>query len=172
MRSVLLLSAILFCLVSFASKASDPPFWASSSISGDTLFFIQEGGQQRAAAFLLFVPKSMPELRSATGEVHYAPGTDFVWRPGSRRIELPAGSRIPFKRRADMYPAKDSPNSIPRASDRIGRSLLFGGGHFFHDLQIVASYKTQERWTGAIPRNKRKLLQKTIERCLISVVIR
>ena len=61
-----------------------------------------------------------------------------------------------------MYPAQGSPNSIPQT--REGKSLLYGEGHFLHDLQVVATYETHERWTGFVPGSERKLLPKTAER--------
>ena len=147
--------------IGFGVLLSLVPFWESGSIAGDTLFFILEEGRPRAEASLLFVPSVTPTLHSATGEVEYQAGKDFTWEKGSRAIELTPGSRIPFKTRAEMYPAEKSPNSIGPARGQPGKSLLFSEGHFFHDLQVVAAYETSERWRGFVPKNKAALLPKT-----------
>jgi acyl-CoA thioesterase-1 len=160
-------SGFLLALVSLsclAGTATDLPFWKSSSISGDTLFFIQEEGQPHPAASLLLVPNSAPRLTSATRDVQYELGKDFIWKPGSRRIELPAGSRIPFKMRADMYPNPAADTAFAVSSGHPGKALLFAEGHWYHDLEVVATYEAKERWRGFVPGNKGKLLPKTVAR--------
>ena len=47
-------------------------------MAGDPLFFVQEAGQAQASARLLFVPKALPRLTKATGEVSYEAGQDFT----------------------------------------------------------------------------------------------
>src|SRR5882757_3315363 len=157
----LLSSVSLYCL---AGAKLDLPFWKSDSISGDTLFFIQEVGQARPAASLLLVPKSAPRLTRATRDTQYVLGKDFTWKPGSRMIELPAGSRIQFKTRDEMYPNPDAETSFAVSSGHSGRVLLFAEGHVFHDVQVVAAYETKGHWTGLVPAKKSKLLPKTIAR--------
>jgi acyl-CoA thioesterase I len=150
--------------VCLAGAQIDPPFWESTSITDDTLFFIQREGKPYAEASLLFVPKDTPALISATGDVTYQSGTDFIWEKGSRKIELTPGSRIPFKTIGEMYPSDQSAHAIGPARGKSGKSLLFGEGHFFHDLQLVAAYETSERWPGFVPRQKATLLPKTAAR--------
>jgi lysophospholipase L1-like esterase len=60
-----------------------------------------------------------------------------------------------------MYPIPDAHNSLARSSKHPGRALLFSEGHFFHDLQVVTEYETQERWTGVIPKTAPELLPRT-----------
>jgi hypothetical protein len=156
MRKVLL--GFLLSLVSLycvAGAKVDLPFWKSHSISGDTLFFIQEEGQAHPAASLLLVPKSAPRLTSATRDTQYVLGRDFTWKPGSRRIELPAGSRIPFKTRAEMYPNPTADTSFAASSRHPGKVLLFAEGPVFHDGQVVAAYETEGNWTGFVPAKKK-----------------
>jgi acyl-CoA thioesterase I len=147
-----------------ADAQINPPFWESTSITDDTLFFIQREGKPYAEAFLLFVPKDTPALVSATGDVPYRAGKDFVWEKGSRKVELMPGSRIPFKTIAELYPSDQSPHAIGPARGKPGKGLLFAEGHFFHDLQLVASYETSERWRGFVPKEKTTLLSKTAAR--------
>lgn len=160
---LVMLALILSARVA-AQPTPNPAIWNTGSIAGDTLFFVRENEGERPAASLLLVPTDVPELSSATREIHYELGADFIWHQGSRRIELPAGSRIPFKRRSELYPDASSPNAAQQALDREDKGLLFGEGHFFHDLQVVASYRAQESWFGVTPQSKRSLLPNTEER--------
>jgi acyl-CoA thioesterase I len=144
-----------------SDQGLDLPVWKSRSLNGDPLFFIQEEGQQLASASLLYAPSSMPKLRSATGEVQYQPGRDFIWTPGSRRIERALNSRIPFRTRAEMYPILDGRNEFAESSSHQGRALLFAEGPFFHDVQVVAQYRTNEHWTGVLPKTALGLLPRT-----------
>jgi lysophospholipase L1-like esterase len=139
----------------------DLPVWKSRTLDGDSLFFIKEEGQQLASASLLYAPSSMPKLRSATGEVQYQPNGDFIWTPGSRRIERTLNSRIPFRTRAEMYPILDGRNEFAKSSSHPGRALLAAEGSFFHDLQVVAQYRTDEHWTGFVPKTALGLLPRT-----------
>jgi lysophospholipase L1-like esterase len=151
----------LYCL---AGAKLDLPFWKSGSISGDTLFFIREEGQAHPAASLLLVPKNAPRLTSATRDFQYVLGKDFTWKPGSRLIELPAGSKISFKTHDEMYPNPNADTSFATSSRHPGKVLLFAEGHVFHDVQVVATYETKEHWTGIAPGKKSELLPKTIAR--------
>jgi lysophospholipase L1-like esterase len=65
-----------------------------------------------------------------------------------------------------MYPTPDNHNSFAQSSKHPGKALLFAEGHFFHDLQVVASYKTDEHWTGFVPKRATELLPRT--RALLS----
>ena len=122
--------------------------WNAAVMEGDPLFFVQEEGHALASARLLFVPKAMPRLKKATGDVTYVAGRDFTWQRGGREIVLTPRSRIPFRTQVLFPPG--SPDSI--AASRDGKKhLLFGEGRFFHDQQVLAAYEPAERWTGPVP---------------------
>ena len=124
------------------------PVWAAAMLDADPLFFVQAEGQTNAMARLLFVPKSLPRLTKATGELTYEAGRDFTWQPGGREIVLTPKSRIPFRTQVLLPPG--SPDSI--AASRDGKKhLLYGEGHFFHDQQVSAAYEAAERWAGPVP---------------------
>ncbi len=131
--------------------AADPlPFWNAPQVQGDALFFVQTENEPGAKALLLFTPDESPVIRSATLETTYEPGKDYEWKKGTREIILKPGTRIPFKNRADLHPAPNSPHSYNGCRD--GKSwMLFGEGRYFHDLQCVAAYPTKEEWKGPRP---------------------
>lgn len=162
-RAVAFLLALvpLLCL---AHARPDAPLWNTRSISGDPLLFVRQDGRAHASASLLFVPRRMPHLESANREVVYEPGRDFTWKPGSRTIELTDHSRIPCKTRAEMYPNLTAQNSIAQSKTHPGKALLFAEGRPFHDMQVVAEYETDERWTGFVPERSGRFLRRTLAR--------
>lgn len=118
-------------------------FWDSLGSIGESSFFASWNDGEAPWSELLFVPNAPPTLRSANLERTYELGRDFVWEPGSRRITLTPDSRIPSRRCAELYPPKGAPNSI--GESRVGpTALLWSEGHFFHDLQVTASYTPSE----------------------------
>lgn len=148
-------------LSSLAHARSSLPLWKSRFINGDTLLFIREPGHAHASASLLFVPRRMPHLESATRAVTYEPGKDFTWKPGWRKVELTEHSRIPFETDAELYSSPTDQDSFARSKSHPGKVLLFAEGPPFHDLQVVAEYETDERWTGFVPKGAAELLPRT-----------
>jgi acyl-CoA thioesterase-1 len=100
---------------------------------------------ESATATVLRIPSAPPVLRSATREITYAVGIDFEWQPGTRGLRLLPGSRISWVSQDQLYPPANSPNSYShrRGSDQW---MLFGPGRFFHDLQCVAEYESDDEW--------------------------
>lgn len=162
--ALILIAGAMFCVEAADPARLEAPFWRSRHMDRDTLFFIQEEGDAAATAHLLFIPRKTPVLMSATEEVQYELGRDFQWQEETMTIRLTQGSRIPFKKRSEMYPLKGSPNSIGPARGREGHNLFFGEGHAYHDLQVVASYDHADKWTGFVPPREPKHFPKTIEK--------
>jgi lysophospholipase L1-like esterase len=63
-----------------------------------------------------------------------------------------------------MYPKVTDQNSLAGSKAHPGKVLLFAEGHLFHDLQTVAEYETDERWTGFVPARAAEFLPRTIAR--------
>jgi acyl-CoA thioesterase I len=138
-----LILPFLLALQSWAGADTPVPVWKPGPVTGDPLFFVKPEDGSPAKATLLLTPDRTPVIRSATLEISYESGRDFTWKPGSRDITLPEGSRIPFKTTAELHPPPQSPNSYKGFRD--GKSwMLFGEGRYFHDLQCVAAYASAE----------------------------
>jgi acyl-CoA thioesterase-1 len=128
---------------------------------GESLFFIRESADQRPAAALLYpARKVLKVVYTPTGAL-LEEGRDFVISEGGTKLLLPEGSRIPFRTREDLFPAPGSPNSYPKKRDD-DRHMLFGEGHFFHDMQVEATYTHEaglwEARGGYVPRPAKKEL--------------
>jgi acyl-CoA thioesterase I len=153
LRTTIATALIFYCAFAFAEDAPDltEPFWASKTMLNEGLFFIRENAGELPSARLLFAPDKILSVKSATLQTEFVEGKDFVFDKGTNSLTLPAGSKIPFKNRADMYPPKGAPQSIGSAKD--GKSnLFFSEGHVFHDLQTVVSYTHKGgEWTGVTP---------------------
>lgn len=139
------------------------PFWKSSLMEDESLFFIREREGEPPKASLLFIPEKLKIMKSATGLITYEEGKDYIWVRGKREITLPEGSRIPFKRREEMYPPKGAPQSIEgfRGGDS---ALFFSEGHVYHDLQAAATYTHRDHWTGYTPNFAGKDLPETLRK--------
>jgi acyl-CoA thioesterase-1 len=127
------------------------PIWLSPTLDGESVLFIQEGAGARPKAAILFRPTKILAVRSASGEVTYVEGRDYLWQPGTREITLPGGSRIPFRRPQDLRrPAKSQPY---RLTHRDGNGeILFGATHEYHDLQTLITYEHRlDAWSGPVP---------------------
>lgn len=144
------------------------PFWRSSTMVGETVLFIQDPQGDTALASLLFEPLTLVRVSNAAGTLTYEEGRDFLWKPGSRVLTLPAGSRIVSKKAADLRrPAGSQPY---RLTHRDGQGeILFGASHEYHDIQTRVSYTHKPvDWatvvrpseTNALPKTRSRLQQR------------
>jgi acyl-CoA thioesterase-1 len=148
------ISAALPAVGETAAKlvTAGPPIWATASIQNEPLLFIQEHGQ--ATAKLLLTPSVGFRITHPDLMMSYNPDKDYIWKPGTNVVTLTVSSRIPFKTQAQMSPPKGSPNMFGE--------VLHSEGHFFHDLQVQASYMTEEKWAGPVPAAETEKLKNTI----------
>src|SRR5258706_4905536 len=59
-----------------------PAFWNASTMSDESVLFVQEAGQETATAKLLFVPEMLGSIHGANGMKTFALGKDLLWTPG------------------------------------------------------------------------------------------
>ncbi len=121
------------------------PFWTSTTMDGESVLFVKEGEIARAP--LLFVPTRVLSVRGTTA---YEEGRDWAWKPGTRELTLPAGSRIPSRTPAELRrPAGSQPYRLTHRDG--GGEILFGAGHEYHDLQVEVTYEhAADAWKGPV----------------------
>jgi lysophospholipase L1-like esterase len=127
------------------------PFWLSNTMQGESVLFIKDTPADRPRAAILFPPTKILSVCSSSGQIRYAEGRDYVWKPGTTEIMLPAGSRIPFQSPQGLRrPLKSQPFAL---THRDGKGeILFGGGHEYHDMQTVVTYEhAADAWRGPVP---------------------
>jgi len=140
------------------------PFWLSTTMEGESLLFIKESESGQPKASLLFEPTRILSVASSSGEVTYQQGRDYLWKPGSKEIVLPQGSRIVAKAPQDLRrPAKSQRYAL---SHRDGNGeILFGATHEYHDMQTVVTYTHKSgAWDGPVPSFAGDRLPRTIEK--------
>lgn len=129
------------------------PFWQGSLMFEESLFFAEKNVGKSPTASLLFLPEDIDSIKSANGEIVFEEGKDFSVDKKIGIIQLLPNSKIPNKKLVEMYPAKDS--NLPKYGHKRGSPdtfLIFGEGHFFHDLQVTITYTHKENnWLGYIP---------------------
>ncbi len=140
------------------------PIWLSTTMYGESLLFVQDTPDDQPRAALLFQPTRVLSVRNPTGDVTYQEGRDYVWKPGTRQIVLPAGSSISFQRPQDLRrPAKSQRHALTHR-DGDGE-ILFGAQHEYHDMQMAVSYEYDPNtWAGPRPSFAEKQLPRTIQR--------
>jgi len=139
----------------------DEPFWRSKRMLGESLFFVRVNPGEPAGARLLFPPSGPVKITSASREIEFEDGVDFVADPATGIVTLPRNSRIPFTDRASLYPPVGQEHSIPHKRGEEGTGLFFGEGHFFHDLQAEAFYEHDSTWREGLPESRAELLPET-----------
>ncbi len=97
---------------------------------------------------LLFPATEILRVACPGIEMEFLPGRDFLHRPGTNRIELVQGSRIPALSDAELHPAGAEARLFPApganaiADGLDGRNLRFGSGGFFACHQVEIDYRS------------------------------
>ena len=130
----------------------DRPFWSSTAVTGDPLFFAETAtGDARAS--LLFPPDGGVAIREASGAVAYEQGRDFVVDAAAGVVIRTPGSRMPITSQAELYPSVDPDGStFMFRRGAPGSYLMCGEGDLFHRRQVRATYThAPGLWTGFTP---------------------
>jgi lysophospholipase L1-like esterase len=138
------------------------PFWRATEIR-EPLFFIRGTHGEPPKCQLLFKPKEVLSVRSATREKTFEPGKDFKVDLATGTIELPAGSKIPVTTEEQLYPLMTSnlPKIARQGGDRT-RGIFFGEGAVYHNLQVEVTYRFEPgQWKGPTPKYAGQSLPKT-----------
>jgi lysophospholipase L1-like esterase len=171
-RPLVSFAAVLLCASTFAAESGQrwtfdaaklKPFWLSNTMEGESVLFIKDDAADRPHAAILFRPTKILSVCSSSGLAVYVEGRDYVWKPGTREITLPTGSRIPFQTPQGLRrPPKSQPFVLPH---RDGKGeILFGGGHEYHDMQTLVSYEhAGDAWAGPVPTFAGRRLPRTLE---------
>lgn len=176
--------SVLFLLVSLfacSAKAQEPakpawqyapelmrPFWQGTTMEGESVLFIKDVKTGEAKASVLFPIQRVLSVRNSAGDVTYENGRDYVWKPESREIVLPEGSRIVSRLPSELRrPAKSQKYEL---THRDGNGEIFFGSRLeYADIQTCITYShAPDLWksaapkfdAGALPRSVHKLLSK------------
>jgi hypothetical protein len=148
----------------FASIALEP-FWSASSLS-ESMFFIQADGSSLPTSSLLFRPEKIIRVTSATRDLTYETGRDYVVDAARGTITLPKDSRIPFKTTDELHPLMTSPSpKIARQAGDKTRGIFFDNAAGYHQLQIEVTYTCAPgQWKGFVPKYAGSELPRTMKK--------
>ena len=142
------------------------PFWRSETMRAEGLFFGMHTNDVEPIAMLAFPPKSILAVKSASGQTNYMEGRDYTIDRTTGVMHVPAGSHIPVKTAAEMYPPAQS--NLPRIGTKRGDPgtyLIWSEGHYFHDMQVEVTYThAAGLWKGPVPVFADKALARTIQK--------
>lgn len=137
---------IVFCIVYFSLAVFLPvkanleedsmvPFWSGETMYNESVLPISYSGGTPEAR-LLFTPKSIISVKSASLEKDFIQGKD--WILDGNILKLPNGSNILYLKDTDVSPPRD-PN------------IAYPGDVFYPSRQIVVTYTHNGKWQGPIP---------------------
>jgi lysophospholipase L1-like esterase len=140
------------------------PFWLLKTMEGESVLFIKESSAGCPRAETLFPLTKVVSVCGSSGQIVYVAGRDYVWKPGTREITLPKGSRIPFQTPQGLRrPSKSQAFVLPHR-DGNGE-IFFGGGHEYHDMQTLVTYEhAPDAWSGPVPVFAGRQLPRTLEK--------
>ena len=122
------------------------PFWQGDTIEGESMLFIRDPKTGIAKASVLSPIVDVLSIQNSAGEKTYEEGRDYLWKPGSREITLPAGSRIASYTPADLRRPDDSQKYKLTHRDGNGE-IFFGAKLEYHHMQTCITYRHEsEDW--------------------------
>lgn len=127
------------------------PFWQGDTVYGESVLFIKDPATGVARGSLLFPITQVLSVRNSAGNITYEEGRDYQWKPGSREIRLPAGSRIVSRTPAELRRPANSQKY--RLAHRDGNGeILFDAKLEYHAMQTIITYRhAPVRWKSAVP---------------------
>lgn len=138
------------------------PFWAGDRVEGESVLFIKDAKTGAARAAVLFPVRKMLTVQNSAGDVTYESGKDYVWKPESREIVLPVGSRIPSRTPEQMRrPAKSQQYEL---THRDGNGEIFFGGKLeYAQMQTCLTYShAPDLWKAPVPKYEAKALPRSV----------
>jgi len=140
------------------------PFWRGHVMEGESVLFVQDEKTGEARASVLFPIDRMLSVRNSTGEVRYEEGRDYVWKPGSRAIVVPAGSRIVVSKPDALR--RPAGSQKYRLTHRDGNGeVYFGALLEYQDLQTIVSYShAPDLWKTPVPKFDAPALPNTLKK--------
>lgn len=136
------------------------PVWDSDIIYDETLTMIRSNGVAKAP--LLFEVEDILLVTSADKTIEYERDVDWELQEGW--LQLTSKSRIFAFQEEELVFEQEIPGQCFLTQD--GRYSLFREGHFFHDRQIVVTYRKKRGDFSFIPTFCGHLLPKTMGKLL------
>lgn len=138
------------------------PFWRGTAVESEPVLFIRQDKGGEARANVLFPIERLIAVRNSAGDLTYREGLDFIWKPGSTEIILPAGSRITASTPDELRRPPNTQKYVIAHRDGKGE-ILFGSALEYHALQSCITYThAPDAWHGPAPEFQPEALARTV----------
>ncbi len=151
------------------------PFWQGNVMEGESVLFIKDPKTGEAKASVLFPVEQVLAVRNSAGDVTYENGRDYAWKPESREIVVPAGSRIVSRLPSELRrPAKSQKYEL---THRDGNGEIFFGARLeYAEMQTCITYRHKPHlWKSPVPRFDAEALPRSVHKLLnkepLSIVV-
>jgi acyl-CoA thioesterase-1 len=140
------------------------PFWLGDTVEGESVLFIRDEQTGEARASVLFPITQLIAVRNSVGDVTYQEGQDYQWKPESREIVIPKGSKIPTSVPRDLRRPEGTQKY--RLTHRDGDGEIFYGGRLeYAEMQTCVTYQhAPVDWQDIIPRFNPNSLPRSVAR--------
>jgi acyl-CoA thioesterase-1 len=169
-------SSMLFAVLAHAQESTQQiakwkyspnplrPFWLGNVVEQESVLFLRDAESGEARGSLLFPVSEIVKVNSSSGQITYKEGVDYQFRPGSREIVIPSGSRIVTTTPSELRRPANS--QMYQLTHRDGNGeILFGAKLEYHQLQTYVTYKkASNEWPVAMPSFDVELLPITLKK--------
>lgn len=157
------------------------PFWEGDTVVGESVLFIRKSEADdlattgESSASVLFPIRKVLAVRNSAGDVTYEEGRDYRWKPNSREIVLPAGSRIVSRTPQQLRRPVGSQKY--RLTHRDGNGeIFFAAGLEYAEMQTCITYEhTAGQWKSRVPKFDARALPRSVFKLLnrqpLSIVV-
>ena len=137
------------------------PFWEGETVEGESVLFVRDSDAETARAAVLFPIDEIIAVRNSAEDTVYENGRDFIWKPGSREIVLPAGSRIVSRKPQELRRPANSQKYKLTHRDGDGE-IFFGARLEYAEMQTCITYRRAAGlWNHPVPKFDAQALPKT-----------
>jgi len=175
-RKLLLTTLPLFLVCSTGFKANSTslfdydeilyPFWEGNISYNETILVVEEQDGTIAPVPLLYYADEIIEVKSASLTTTFIEGDDYDIENG--KLIVKADGDIPRLTWRQMHPQTieeleyQTPVDVFESDE--GGYINLHEGTYYHDRQIVVTYKHSDDYEGYIPENKSNLLPKLTQK--------
>jgi lysophospholipase L1-like esterase len=151
------------------------PYWEGDTVEGESVLFIKDAATGEARASVLFPVRTVLAVRNSADDVTYEEGRDYTWKPASREIVLPAGSRIVS--RTSQKLRRPAGSQKYKLTHRDGNGEIFFGANLeYADMQTCITYQhAPDQWKSPVPQFDGRALPRSIFKLLnkrpLSIVV-
>ncbi len=122
------------------------PIWEGDTVYDESVMPLANADGTIDPIMLAYDIDEIVSVKSANLAVTYESGKDYTVENG--KLVIPSGSKIPISAYGDYYFNTLTDNAFACTK---GGYIYFSEGSYFHERQIVVTYKHSDTWSGSVP---------------------